>query len=106
MYSFLLTQIKAYNKEKYEREMAFEEELKKQKSAKDHEIAKIQASQKAWQDLQAEKDELNAIRTQDKVNIVFKRKTCENNVKMNRHYYCKFIHRWKKNGDAKISKRL
>lgn len=47
--------------------MAFEEETRKQKLMKEKEIAKIQASQKASQDLQAAKDELSALRTQDKV---------------------------------------
>jgi len=63
----LFLQIQEYNKKKNEREMAFEEEVKKQKTLKEKEIAKIQASQKASQDLQAAKDELNALRTQDKV---------------------------------------
>lgn len=47
--------------------MAFEAETKKQKNLKEREIAKIQASQLASQDLQAAKDELNALRTMDKV---------------------------------------
>lgn len=47
--------------------MAYEEEMKKLKMSKEKEIAKIQASQKATQDFQAAKDELNALRTQDKV---------------------------------------
>lgn len=38
-----------------------------QKKAKELEIAKIQATQKASQDLQAIKDSLSALRTQDKV---------------------------------------
>lgn len=64
---YLILQIQEYNEKKNKREMAFEEELKKQKILKEKEIAKIQASQKASQDLQAAKDELNALRTQDKV---------------------------------------
>lgn len=63
----MFLQIQEYNKKKNEREMAFEEEVKKQKLLKEKEIAKIQASQKASQDLQAAKDELNALRVQDKV---------------------------------------
>jgi len=47
--------------------MAYEEEMKKLKMSKEKEIAKIQANQKATQDFQAAKDELNALRTQDKV---------------------------------------
>lgn len=47
--------------------MAFEEEMRKQKLMKEKEIAKMQANQKAFQDLQAAKDELSALRTQDKV---------------------------------------
>lgn len=38
-----------------------------QKKTKELEIAKIQATQKASQDLQAIKDSLSALRTQDKV---------------------------------------
>lgn len=60
-------QIQAHDKQKYEREKAFEEETKKQKTLKDKEIAKIQANQKASYDLQAAKDELNEIRTINKV---------------------------------------
>jgi len=67
--------IQEYDKQKNEREMAFEKELKEQKMMKDKEIAKIQANQKASQDLQAAKDELNAIRTQNKVSVVG-RKMC------------------------------
>lgn len=51
--------------------MAYEEELKKQANLKEKEIAKIQASQKALQDMQAAKDELNALRTQDKVLLMY-----------------------------------
>lgn len=47
--------------------MAFEEEVKKQKALKDKEISKIQASQRATQDLQAAKDELNELRTHHEV---------------------------------------
>lgn len=47
--------------------MGFEEEMKKQKTSKDRELAKIQASHKAAIDIQAAKDELNALRTHDKV---------------------------------------
>lgn len=47
--------------------MAFEEETKRQKSMKEHEVAKVQASHKAAIDLQAAKDELNALRTHDRV---------------------------------------
>lgn len=47
--------------------MAFEAEVRKQKNLKEKEIAQIQANQKASQDLQAAKDELNAIRQMDKV---------------------------------------
>lgn len=47
--------------------MAYEEEMKKLKISKEKEIAKIQASQKATQDFQAAKDELNALRIQDRV---------------------------------------
>lgn len=50
--------------------MAYEEEMKKLKMSKEKQIAKIQASQKASQDFQAAKDELNALRTQDKVIII------------------------------------
>lgn len=65
-YSFIF-QIQEYDRKKNERELKYEEEIKNQKKMKDKEIAKIQASQKASQDLQAAKDELNALRTQDKV---------------------------------------
>lgn len=54
--------------------MAFEEEVKKLKMSKEKEIAKIQANQKASQDLQAAKDELNALRTQDKVTFLITHK--------------------------------
>lgn len=60
-------QIQEYNKKKNDREIAFEEEMKKKKLLKEKEIVKIQSQQKASQDLQAARDELNALRTQDKV---------------------------------------
>lgn len=62
-----LTQIQEYTRKKNEREIAFEQELRKQKLLKEKSIAKIQASQQATYDLQAAKDELNALRVRDQV---------------------------------------
>ncbi|XP_003243991.1 cilia- and flagella-associated protein 45-like [Acyrthosiphon pisum] len=76
-----ILQIQAYDKKKNEREMAYEEEMKKLKMSKEKEIAKIQANQKATQDFQAAKDELNALRTQDKVEREWRRKEHEEAVR-------------------------
>lgn len=67
IFKIVFTQIQEYNKKKNERETAFEEETKKQKMLKEKEISKIQASQKLSQDIQAAKDEMNALRKQDQV---------------------------------------
>ena len=65
-----LSQIQEYTRKKNEREIAFERELQKQKLLKEKSIAKIQASQQATYDLRATKDELNALRVRDQVNVV------------------------------------
>uniref|UniRef100_A0A2S2RAJ9 Cilia- and flagella-associated protein 45 n=1 Tax=Sipha flava TaxID=143950 RepID=A0A2S2RAJ9_9HEMI len=62
-------QIQEYTRKKNEREIAFEQELRKQKLLKEKSIAKIQANQQATYDLQAAKDELNALRVRDQVQI-------------------------------------
>ncbi|KAL5237785.1 hypothetical protein ACI65C_005195 [Semiaphis heraclei] len=76
-----ILQIQEYDRKKNEREMAYEEEMKKLKMSKEKQIAKIQASQKASQDFQAAKDELNALRTQDKVEREWRRKEREEAIK-------------------------
>ncbi|KAE9525211.1 hypothetical protein AGLY_014396 [Aphis glycines] len=76
-----ILQIQEYDRKKNEREMAYEEEVKKLKMSKEKEIAKIQANQKASQDFQAAKDELNALRTQDKVEREWRRKEREEAIR-------------------------
>lgn len=65
-----MPQIQEYTRKKNERDIAFEREFQKQKLLKEKSIAKIQASQQATYDLRATKDELNALRVRDQVNIV------------------------------------
>ncbi|XP_050431106.1 cilia- and flagella-associated protein 45-like [Adelges cooleyi] len=62
-----MLQIQEYTRKKNEREAAFEEETRQQKLLKDKTLAKIQASHQASQDMQAAKDELNALRIRDAV---------------------------------------
>ncbi|XP_050528845.1 cilia- and flagella-associated protein 45 isoform X2 [Daktulosphaira vitifoliae] len=76
-----ILQIQEYTRQKNEREAAFEEETKKQKLLKDKTIAKIQASHKASHDLQAAKDELNALRVRDAVEREWRRKEHEEALK-------------------------
>ncbi|VVC28806.1 Hypothetical protein CINCED_3A021977 [Cinara cedri] len=76
-----IKQIQEYNRKKAEREKAYEDLMLKQKREKEIEIAKIQASQLASQDLQAAKDELNMLRIQDQVEKEWRRKERETALK-------------------------
>lgn len=59
-----------YERQKNQREAEYEEEMKAKRLLREKEISKVQAFQKSSQDTQALKDELMAIRTQDKVIIL------------------------------------
>ncbi|XP_025421885.1 probable serine/threonine-protein kinase irlB [Sipha flava] len=70
-----------YNRKKQEQEEEYKKELMKKKNLREREINKVQANQKASQDTQALKDELMAIRIQDKVEREFRRKELEDEMK-------------------------
>lgn len=72
-----ILQILEYNRKKQQREAEYEKEMLEKKKLRERKINKVQSNQKASQDTQALKDELMAIRTQDKVIIfIFLCDTC------------------------------
>lgn len=54
-------------RKKAEREAALEEEYRQQQIAKEQETARLRAMQEKQADLQAQRDEMNAIRVQEEV---------------------------------------
>ena len=67
---FAEMKVMEYLKEKEAREIAYQNELEKQKIEKEKEIAHMRALQERAKDQQAEKDALRAKRIQEEVSIV------------------------------------
>lgn len=69
-FSFLV-QVQEYMRRKAEAEAARQQELEQQRLEREKELARLRAMQQRAADVQAAKDEMNAMRIQDEVNIDF-----------------------------------